>query len=109
MAVHRISDRAEAAVPYAFNAGTNSAGEPAAGAPTGADEAPVESARKGGGRPRKAAPTARDTGAPRKTRDGTKQAQLIAMLRRKQGATIAQIVEATGWQPHYADVRIMPK
>ena len=31
-----------AAVPYAFNAGTNSAGEPAAGAPTGADEAPVE-------------------------------------------------------------------
>jgi hypothetical protein len=22
------------------------------------------------------------------------------MLRRKQGATIAQIVEATGWQPH---------
>ena len=30
------------AVPYAFNEGTNSAGEPAAGAPTGADEAPVE-------------------------------------------------------------------
>ncbi len=47
-----------------------------------------------------AAPTARDTGAPRKTREGTKQEQLIAMLRRKQGATIAQIVEATGWQPH---------
>ena len=30
----------------------------------------------------------------------TKQAQLIAMLRRVEGATIAQIVEATGWQPH---------
>ena len=38
--------------------------------------------------------------APRKTRDDTKQAQLIAMLRRKEGATIAQIVAATGWQPH---------
>ena len=25
---------------------------------------------------------------------------LIAMLQREQGATIAQIVEATGWQPH---------
>jgi Protein of unknown function (DUF3489) len=25
---------------------------------------------------------------------------LIAMLRRKEGATIAQIVAATGWQPH---------
>ncbi len=89
-----------AAVPYAFNAGTNSAGEPAAGAPTGADVAPVEAARKRRGRPSKAAPTAADTAAPRKTRDGTKQAQLIAMLRRKQGATIAQIVEATGWRSH---------
>ena len=49
---------------------------------------------------KKAAPTARDTGAQRKSREGTKQAQLIAMLRRKEGATIAQIVEATGWQPH---------
>ena len=35
-----------------------------------------------------------------KTREGTKQAQLIAMLGRKEGATIAQIVAATGWQPH---------
>ena len=41
-----------------------------------------------------------DEAAPRKTRHGTKQAQVIAMLRRKQGATIAQIVEATGWRPH---------
>ena len=57
-------------------------------------------ARKGRAEPAPEAPTARDTGAPRKTRDGTKQAQLIAMLRRKEGATIAQIVEATGWQPH---------
>ena len=39
------------AVPYAFNEGTNSAGEPAAGAPTGADEAPVEPAPKRRGRP----------------------------------------------------------
>jgi hypothetical protein len=89
-----------AAVPYAFNEGTNSAGEPAAGAPTAADTSPVEPAPKKRGRTRKAAPATRDTGAPRKTRDGSKQAQLVAMLRRKQGATIAQIVEATGWQPH---------
>ena len=33
-------------------------------------------------------------------REGTKQATMIAMLRRKNGATIAEIVEATGWQPH---------
>ena len=87
-------------VPYAFNESANSAGEAAVGAPTAADVAPVEATPKRRGRPRNAAPTARDTGAPRKTREGTKQEQLIAMLRRKEGATIAQIVEATGWQPH---------
>ena len=37
--------------------------------------------------------------APR-TRENTKQAQIIAMLQRPEGATISQIVEATGWQPH---------
>jgi len=54
------------------------------------------------GRPKKAAPTSAHTpaAAPRKTRADTKQAQMIAMLRRKQGATIAQIVEASGWRPH---------
>ena len=88
------------AVPYRFNAGTNSAGEPAAGAPTGADGAPVEAPAKRRGRPRKTAPTGADVAPAPKTRGGTKQAQLIAMLRRKEGATIAQIVAATGWQPH---------
>jgi hypothetical protein len=38
--------------------------------------------------------------ATRKTREGTKQAQLIEMLRRKQGATIDEIVKTFGWQPH---------
>ena len=37
--------------------------------------------------------------APR-IRENTKQAQIIAMLKRPDGATISQIVEATGWQPH---------
>ncbi len=31
---------------------------------------------------------------------GTKQALLIDLLKRKQGATIEAIVAATGWQPH---------
>ncbi len=33
-------------------------------------------------------------------RPGTKQAILIDLLRRKEGATIAELVAATGWQPH---------
>ncbi|KZD03085.1 DUF3489 domain-containing protein [Oceanibaculum pacificum] len=36
----------------------------------------------------------------RTAREGTKQALLIEMLRAENGATIAEIVEATGWQPH---------
>ncbi len=35
-----------------------------------------------------------------RTRDNSKQAQVIAMLRRPEGATIAQICEATGWKAH---------
>lgn len=35
-----------------------------------------------------------------KTRAGTKQATLIEMLRAPDGATIAEITKATGWQPH---------
>ena len=33
-------------------------------------------------------------------RENSKQAQVIAMLRRPEGATIAQICEATGWKQH---------
>ncbi len=43
---------------------------------------------------------ARTEASPPKVREGTKQALLIDLLKRKDGATIAEIVEATGWQPH---------
>ncbi len=33
-------------------------------------------------------------------RPGSKQALLVDLLRRKGGATIAEVVKATGWQPH---------
>jgi hypothetical protein len=36
----------------------------------------------------------------RKTRDGTKQALLVGMLTRPEGATIAEIADATGWRHH---------
>lgn len=58
-----------------------------------------------GGADHDATPTDSASTAPadakvRTPREGTKQATLIAMLRAPEGATIAEIVIATGWQPH---------
>ena len=36
----------------------------------------------------------------RSTRQNSKQAQVLAMLRRPEGATVRQICELTGWQAH---------
>ena len=44
----------------------------------------------------RATPTSTD----RRIRGGTKQALLVELLRRPEGATIAEIVDATGWQSH---------
>ncbi len=41
-------------------------------------------------------------------RPGTKLAALVMVLRRPQGATSIQLMLATGWQQHYADVLVMP-
>jgi hypothetical protein len=38
--------------------------------------------------------------APRKPREGTKQQAVLTLLRRGEGATVAQIAEATGWATH---------
>lgn len=43
---------------------------------------------------------AREPGAPRKPREGTKQEAVLNLLRREEGATVAQIAEATGWASH---------
>ena len=48
----------------------------------------------------KPAPDDSDTAKPVAIRAGTKQAQIIAMLQRPEGATVAEMVEATGWLAH---------
>jgi hypothetical protein len=70
-------------------------------------ERPVQKGRHGANaRAAKPASTGRRRSAPvtenarRAPRPGTKQAKLIAMLRRPDGATVAQIAKATGWQHH---------
>jgi hypothetical protein len=47
----------------------------------------------------KPAPAPRTAGACR-PREGTKQQQVLAMLRRPEGTTVAQIAKVTGWQAH---------
>jgi hypothetical protein len=46
---------------------------------------------------RKEAPKAAETGAPR---EGSKTSQVIAMLKRKSGTTLEEIMTAMGWQKH---------
>ena len=50
------------------------------------------------------APTPQSPDAPKPVavRAGTKQAQIIALLQRPEGASITEIVEVTGWAPHSA-------
>ena len=44
---------------------------------------------------------AQDTATPRpRTRENSKQATVIKMLQRPEGATVQQICETTGWQSH---------
>ena len=63
-------------------------------APAGATDAPTEE-------PVQDTPAATETAPRARTpREGTKQATLIAMLRAPDGATIEEIMAATGWQSH---------
>ncbi|CAH0128551.1 DUF3489 domain-containing protein [Roseomonas sp. CECT 9278] len=84
---------AAAAVLAAWDDETNRAGDM-----IGALDAPMAALRTLlAGKP---ARIAREPSAPRKPREGTKQEQVLAMLRRPEGATVAQIAEATGWAQH---------
>nr|WP_281721813.1 DUF3489 domain-containing protein [Nitrosomonas nitrosa] len=49
---------------------------------------------------RRAAKTIKQPAADRKPRQHTKHVKLIEMLRRPDGATVAQIAKALNWQPH---------
>jgi hypothetical protein len=66
-------------------------------APKAAGKTPAKAPQAATGTKKTKAPA----GAPeRAPREGTKQATMIAMLQRKDGATIAEIVAETGWQQH---------
>ena len=63
-------------------------------APVGATDAPTDEAAPETPSEPDAAPKARTL------REGTKQAKLVTMLRAPDGATIEEVMAATGWQSH---------
>ena len=65
-------------------------------APAGATDAPSEKPAPDTPTEPKAAPKARTP------REGTKQAAIIALLQRREGASIAEVVAETGWMAHSA-------
>ncbi|MGF1660543.1 MAG: DUF3489 domain-containing protein [Rubrimonas sp.] len=92
-----LTDAGLGAIGVETEASTNDEADTAHGAP---EEA--EGAGQDAGPPvAQTAPTdAPAAPKPRKIREGTKLAQLIAMLRSEGGATIDEMVAATKWAPH---------
>jgi hypothetical protein len=84
-----LADEIDAGDPTDAEITESNAVDPDLEADVAAAEASVTSAQA-----RAPAPTSR------RTRDNTKQATMIAMLRRPEGATIPQLCTATGWQAH---------
>jgi hypothetical protein len=101
--LHDLSDGAPAPVtdapqgaPDAQKAGTAGQEPQAPAEPAQAATAPAAAkARAKAAKPGKAAPADKPT-----PRAGTKQAKMIELLMRPEGATVAQIAKATGWQHH---------
>lgn len=45
-------------------------------------------------------PTTAKYARPRRTREGSKQSTIISMLGKPEGTTLAELINATGWQAH---------
>ena len=65
-----------------------------------ASKKPQPKKRRGRGEKKPAAPKSKSKQSLPAVRPGTKQALLIDLLKRKNGASIDEIVKATGWQAH---------
>ncbi len=61
---------------------------------------PQQKKRRRRAEPKPAGAKPKGRTSPPAVRRGTKQALMIDLLKRKKGATIEEIVEAIGWQPH---------
>ncbi len=76
------------------------AGYAAMGRERPAPESNQNSSEAEGTEPQTTEPTEASTSAEPRPRENSKQATVVQMLQRPEGATIAQICEVTGWQAH---------
>lgn len=60
------------------------------------------------GKPSKPAAPGKKATEKQAPRRESASAKILELIGRPKGATLAEIQKATGWQAHYADVRIMP-
>jgi Protein of unknown function (DUF3489) len=104
--VETEDDASEGATPGdtgATSAGAGAQGTDAAAAATEADAAATPAKRRAKAKSTKAKSTKLGKAAPSDKptpRAGTKQAQMIELLQRPEGATVEQIAKVTGWQKH---------
>jgi hypothetical protein len=98
----RIQGLGEAATPAAEPAKPK-ANRKAKGGAQSAKGAPAKGTASKKTTPAKNAPKAKKAAKPQEAagpREGSKQAQVVAMLQRKNGATLVEIMEKMGWQRH---------
>jgi hypothetical protein len=94
-------DDGETGPAEADTAATSADAAPAGDTPAAIAEGDDEAARRKRGPKAKPAKSAKTAPADKPTpRAGTKQAQMIELLKRPEGATVEQIAAATGWQHH---------
>ena len=99
----RIQELGEAAKPEPEPAAKPKAERKGKGGAQSAKGAPAKGKASKKATPAKAAPKgkkAAKTPEAAGPREGSKTAQVVAMLQRKNGATISEIMEAMGWQRH---------